>query len=246
MHLDKVTIVTVVFNGRDIIEETIKSVISQTYKNIEYIIIDGGSTDGTTKIIEKYKNKIDCFISEPDNGIYDAMNKAIGLANGEWINFMNAGDTFASNDVLSKIFEEYDVSDYDFMYGEHYWYDNRKKYLVQTRPLELMWQRICFSHQSLFSRTALMKEKSYDLTYKIVCDYENYFSRYMEGKKFLKIEFPIAVFLAGGFSDINFLERTKERYKVVSKYDNSFKVKKYYMKIVMYYYLNKIIKKVIK
>ncbi|AKF24361.1 hypothetical protein YH65_02335 [Sulfurovum lithotrophicum] len=239
-----VTVVTVVYNCEDTIEETIKSVLSQTYPHIEYIIIDGASKDNTLDIINKYEDQIDVIVSEKDKGIYDAMNKAIQMATGEWINFMNAGDSFASDDVLSKIFEGHDVSDYDFIYGEHYWKDSDTKHLVKTRPLELMWQKICFSHQSLFSRTNLMKDKPYDLAYKIVCDYENYFSRYMEGKKFLKVDFPIAVFLAGGFSDINFMGRTKERYKVVSQYHNSFKVKKYYLNTIVQYYLNKIKKRI--
>jgi glycosyltransferase involved in cell wall biosynthesis len=238
-----ITVVTVVYNAEDLIEETIQSITNQTlFEEVEYIVIDGNSKDNTLEIINRYKDKIDILVSEPDKGIYDAMNKAIGLASGEWINFMNAGDTFTSNSVLEKTFSN-DVENYDFIYGKHIWMTESQKVLVDTRPLNLMWQRICFCHQSLFSRTVLMKEKPFDLSYKIVCDYENYFSRYMERKKFLKVDFPIAVFMAGGFSDINFFKRTRERYSVVKKYKNDLEVKRYYINIIVHYYLSKIKKR---
>ena len=93
MNRPTISIITVSYNSKNVIEETILSVINQTYEKIEYIIIDGGSTDGTIDIIKKYENQITHWISEPDFGIYDAMNKGIGLANGNWVNFMNCGDT---------------------------------------------------------------------------------------------------------------------------------------------------------
>ena len=99
-----ISIITVVFNGEKYLEETIQSVINQTYSNVEYIIIDGGSSDGTLDIIKKYEERIDYWVSEKDKGIYDAMNKGIDVASGEWINFMNAGDGFYADDVLDKIF----------------------------------------------------------------------------------------------------------------------------------------------
>ena len=97
MNNPKISVVTVVYNDVDHIESTIKSVISQTYPHIEYIVIDGGSTDGTVDIIKKYKNSIAYFISEKDNGIYDAMNQGIEYANGKFVCFLNCGDFFADN-----------------------------------------------------------------------------------------------------------------------------------------------------
>ena len=98
----KVSVITISYNAVSVIEDTIQSVLNQSYKDIEYIIIDGGSTDGTVDIIKKYQDKINYWVSEPDNGIYDAMNKGIDKATGEWINFMNAGDYFHSNLTLEN------------------------------------------------------------------------------------------------------------------------------------------------
>ena len=99
----RISIITVSFNAVKTIEQTIKSVITQSYENIEYLIIDGQSTDGTGEIIQKYENTIDYFVSEPDEGIYDAMNQAVKHASGEYIFFLNCGDYFYQEDVLFRI-----------------------------------------------------------------------------------------------------------------------------------------------
>jgi glycosyltransferase involved in cell wall biosynthesis len=105
------------YNAVLTIEQTILSVINQTYPHIEYIIIDGGSTDGTVDIIKKYANRIAYWVSEPDKGIYDAMNKGIRTAKGEWINFMNAGDLFYSKDTLEKFTEKAPIGFFIFLAG---------------------------------------------------------------------------------------------------------------------------------
>ena len=92
MNNPKISVVTVCYNAVDLIEETILSVINQTYRNVEYIIIDGASTDGTVDIINKYRDKIAYFVSEPDKGIYDAMNQAVGRIRGDHVLFLNCGD----------------------------------------------------------------------------------------------------------------------------------------------------------
>lgn len=118
MNHPKITIITVCFNAVDVIEKTILSVVNQTYQNIEYIIVDGGSTDGTIDIIKKYEDQIDKWISEPDDGIYDAMNKGIRMATGEWLNFMNAGDWFYSDSVVEKVFSKKIPESLMFIYSD--------------------------------------------------------------------------------------------------------------------------------
>ena len=112
-----ISVVTVSYNAVATIEQTILSVVNQTYPHIEYIIIDGGSTDGTVDVIKKYADRIAYWVSEPDKGIYDAMNKGIKVATGEWINFMNCGDSFYSVSVLSDVFKDKSCKENDVIYG---------------------------------------------------------------------------------------------------------------------------------
>lgn len=169
-----VTVVTVCYNCVKVIEQTILSVLGQTYSNIEYILVDGGSTDGTVDIIKKYEDKISDWISEPDGGVYFGMNKGIAMAHGEWINFMNAGDTFVSNDVLEKCFFQKP-------------YDDNVVLLCGDTICSFPWANylrigknpngsINFCHQSVFTKTELLKLHPYDTSYKIIADnvwYEN-------------------------------------------------------------------------
>jgi glycosyltransferase involved in cell wall biosynthesis len=113
-----ITIITVVRNGEKTIKRAIESVVNQTYKNIEYIIIDGNSTDKTLNIIKKYNSKIDYWMSEPDKGIYDAMNKGVLLARGEYIQFLNADDYLAKQDVISRISQGIIKYNPDAIYGK--------------------------------------------------------------------------------------------------------------------------------
>jgi len=112
-----VTIVTVVLNARNTIDNTIRSVLSQTYRNIEYIVIDGGSTDGSLDIINSHRNSITKIISEPDKGIYDGMNKGVLAASGDIIGFLNADDTFYDNTVVQNIVSEFKNNNIDCIYG---------------------------------------------------------------------------------------------------------------------------------
>jgi len=114
----KVSIITVVLNGRDTIKNTIESVVSQSHNSIKYIVIDGGSTDGTIEIINKYLDRISVFISEPDKGIYDAMNKGIKLATGDIVGILNSDDFYIDEFVIEKVIKEFDEKGVDSVYAD--------------------------------------------------------------------------------------------------------------------------------
>lgn len=156
--LPKVTVVTVSYNAEKEIERTIQSVLGQTYPHVEYIIIDGASTDGTVDIIKKYEDKLGYWISEPDEGIYYAMNKAIDKASGKWVNFMNAGDTFTDESVIERMIKQ-SSSDADIYYGSRYIIsDNNSPILQQYTSLHTIYQKMPFGHQASFTKKEILKK----------------------------------------------------------------------------------------
>ncbi len=208
-----ITIITVVYNGEKYLEETIQSVTNQTYPNVEYIIIDGGSTDGTVDIIKKYEDKIDYWVSEKDKGIYDAMNKGIDLASGEWINFMNAGDKFVNNQVLVDVdFEKH--SKFVLLYGNKI--QNRSiVYPLDIKKLEL--GEIMACHQSMFfNKDVLKQELYYNLKYKIYGDYELVNRIYIKHPSGIKyIDITIADFAGDGVSSVVSYQKRKDKYLIL-------------------------------
>jgi glycosyltransferase involved in cell wall biosynthesis len=189
-----VTIITVVRNGEKTLEKTILSIINQTYNNIEYIIIDGSSSDGTLDIIKKYEDKIDYWISEKDEGIYYAMNKGIALAVGEWINFMNSGDCFYNNEVIDKIFglgKEYRC----LIYGNTIC-KTRRCSVLQYPVLCDIKKYMPFCHQSCFIRSEIMKQYKFDTSYKIVSDYNLVYKLFHDGLLFEYIDTIVSVYEA--------------------------------------------------
>ena len=166
----KISIITVCYNAVELIEKTIQSVLSQSYDNIEYIIIDGKSTDGTVEVIQRYAGRLAHWSSEPDGGIFDAMNKGLGLATGEWVNFMNAGDWFYDDDVVAQIVEKID-SKLTIIYGNTL-YRREKDDAIETacEPTYLL-RNMPTSHQSFFVRTSLAQDIGFDTSYRYAADY---------------------------------------------------------------------------
>lgn len=167
-YLPLITVVTVVFNGEQFLEETIRSIICQPYPNIEYIVIDGGSTDGTLEIIRKYEHAIDYWVSENDGGIYDAMNKGIEIAAGQWINFMNAGDAFIC-DV--GVVHSYDYSKTPMVYGDAIVKDEDGKTLYKSGReviAEDFYKSMPICHQAIFFSKRFIR--LYDNRFRVIAD----------------------------------------------------------------------------
>lgn len=162
-----ITVITVSYNAGKSLEETIKSVLSQTYKNIEYIIIDGGSTDGTLNIIKKYEKQLAYWVSEPDTGIYDAMNKGIDAAHGNWVYFIGAGDTMLN--VADKVVP-YLTSANCVYYGDVYRLDLLRLYDGKFSPFKLAINNIC--QQAIFYPLAAVRKYKYNTKYRIQADHD--------------------------------------------------------------------------
>lgn len=224
-----ISIITVCLDDGKYLEETIESVINQTYNNIEYIIIDGGSSDNTIDIIKKYESKIDRWLSEGDKGIYDAMNKGIGLAKGEWLNFMNAGDTFYKSNTIEKIFLKKN-NDVDFIYGDcEMIYNSEFSRVQKAGEIKNLWKGMIFSHQSLFTNSDVFKKYQFNVDNRIGADFEFLFHCYKNNFKFCNIHIPVAIVLAGGLSDTKRIESISSRRTTVNKFSKNLKVNAYYL-----------------
>lgn len=214
-HYTKISVITVCYNAVESIENTIRSVISQTYSNVEFIVIDGHSSDGTVDIIKKYEDKICKWVSERDKGVFDAMNKAIDMATGEWLLFMNAGDTFAEKDVICSFFNGVDYDeDVGVVFGDAFFLqpDNSLSYYKSSpfaeRKCGIRDMGIC--HQAIFTRTSLARRFKFDFSYKYAADYNMMMNIFKSGYKFSYNTIPVCVYNLDGISSNNKLSQFKE------------------------------------
>ncbi|WMI68457.1 glycosyltransferase family 2 protein [Mangrovimonas sp. YM274] len=203
-----VSIITINYNNVLELKNTFESVFSQNYQDFEYIVIDGGSTDGSKALIEQYSDQIDYWVSEPDMGIYDAMNKGIAKGSGDYLYFLNSGDTFYNAEVLDHITKLLDSKKTDIIYGNVNDV-NEETGASAIRPktnldkIELFHKMVC--HQALFCHRRLFQDNLFKIKYKIKADFEwllHAFSRYTP--KVLNTDFIIANYLLGGLSEVQY------------------------------------------
>lgn len=210
------SIVTVVYNGDKYLEQTIESVLSQNcFDDIEYIIIDGGSTDRTIEIIKKYESKLSYWRSEPDKGIYDAMNKGVKAASGRYVGMINADDYYAPNS-LSQLIEECKSGDADVIYGDMNIVDVETNEVVYKRKPKSwkLYIDMNLNHPATFIKTELCKLNLYSTKYKIASDYHLLLILKKQGKHFKYISNVFAFMRNGGVSATDIENTFRESYLV--------------------------------
>lgn len=223
------SVITVVYNCERSIEQTLLSVLNQSYPNIEYIVIDGNSTDKTMDILKLYNDKIDYLRSEPDNGIYDAMNKGIINATGDYVIFMNSGDLFFEENICEKIAQEILKKNPDIIYGNTIAIDveNNNEIIIKPKKIKQLYRGMIFCHQAAFIKLSLLKAYPFNTEYKIVADYDQIISLYKKNKLFYYMPLTVAKISIGGISYSN-LKTTFEQIRVLKNHQ-SFRLNSFHM-----------------
>lgn len=219
--LPKLSVITIVYNNVKDIERTLLSVLEQSYPAIEYIIIDGASTDGTMDVINRYRSRLTTVISEKDKGIYDAMNKGLQLATGDYVLFMNSGDEIYDQDTVTQVFKTAEGA--DIYYGETEMYDENWNSLGQRRhqaPETFNWKSFKYgmnvSHQAIYIKKSITVP--YDLHYKYSADIDWIIKAAKKSTHIVNTDRYVAKYLVGGISKAKHLDSLKERFQIFSKY----------------------------
>ena len=209
----KLSIITINYNNLEGLKKTYDSVVCQTWTDYEWIIIDGGSTDGSREFIEEHQDRFAYWCSEPDKGVYNAMNKGIAKAKGEYLNFMNSGDCFYEKETLEKVFSQEHQA--DILYGDIN-FVGKEHNKVFHYPKDLTLHYFLYrslGHPSTFIRTFLLKEHGYREDFRIVSDWAQFLVWFREGKTFEHLDMIVSLFDLYGISSTNssFLKEEKER-----------------------------------
>lgn len=220
----KFSIITVTYNAEATLEDTVLSVISQTYRHVEYIIVDGASRDRTLSIINKYRNRITHFISEPDRGLYDAMNKGIGLATGDYLCFLNAGDCFHEDDTLQQMVHTLTAGNLpDVIYGETALVDKERHFLRMRRlaaPEVLTWksfrQGMLVCHQAFFAKRSLAAP--YDLQYRFSADFDWCIRVMKQARTLHNTHLTLIDYLEEGMTTQNRKASLRERFQIMARH----------------------------
>lgn len=215
------SVITIVYNNVRDIERTLLSVLNQSYTNIEYIVVDGASSDGTIDILKKYEYRLSKLIIEKDKGIYDAMNKGLALASGDYVLFMNSGDEIYATDTVAKVFAT--AADADIYYGETEMYNEQWQSLGRRRhraPEHFSWKSfrlgMSVSHQAIYIRRSLTAP--YDLQYQLSSDIDWVIKAAKKARKIVRVQGYVAKYLVGGMSKKRHQQSLKERFQIFSKH----------------------------
>lgn len=220
----KFSVITVCYNAEATLEDTIQSVISQTYHHVEYIIVDGASKDRTMDIVNRYRDRIAVVVSEPDQGLYDAMNKGIRLATGDYLCFLNAGDSFHEDDTLQQMVHSiHSLQLPDVLYGETELVDHEGHFLRMRRlqaPEHLTWksfrQGMLVCHQAFFARRDLVMP--YDLRYRFSADFDWCIKIMKKSKVLHNTHLTLIDYLAEGMTTRNHQASLRERFRIMARH----------------------------
>lgn len=217
------SIITISRNARETLEITLKSVTEQRFKNYEYIIIDGNSQDGTRELLNKNRDCIDIWISEPDKGIYDAMNKGLHRASGEYVIFMNAGDTFHSEETLEQIYRSIGYSRPDIIYGETALVDSNRNFIGMRRlktPEQLSWKKfrmgMLVCHQAFIAKRSIAPD--YDLQYRFSADFDWCIRCMKNARTLFNTHLVLVNYLNEGITTRNRKASLAERFSIMTNY----------------------------
>lgn len=217
----KVSIITVVYNDVRGIEHTIRSVMKQTYADFEYIIVDGLSTDGTLQVIDRYREEVSFLISEKDDGIYDAMNKGLSRATGDYLLFLNSGDELYEDMTLEKVFSS--AENADIYYGDTKLVDESRRILGDRRhtpPKHFTWRSFRYGmnicHQAIYVKRSIASP--YDLQYQLSADVDWIIRAAKRAKKTVNVNQYVAKYLVGGTTQKRQRQSLKERYAIFNKH----------------------------
>jgi glycosyltransferase involved in cell wall biosynthesis len=214
-----ITVITVNYNDAEALEKTIQSVIAQTYSPLEYIVIDGVSTDNSIDVIKKYESKITKWLSEKDKGIYHAMNKGVERTGGGWVCFLNCGDVFADNHTIQRIVDNIRSSGADIIYGNILvaQQDGTLKERVAREPCNI--HRMHFCHQSAFVKMYLLDMFPFDEKYKMSADLKFVKECYYDDRKFVHVNFPTVIYDTSGVSNVHRRKGLWENIAVIKEID---------------------------
>lgn len=210
----KLSIITVNLNNRAGLQKTGDSVITQSFKDFEWIVIDGGSSDGSRELIEQYSDYIAYWVSEPDKGVYNAMNKGVTVAKGEYLQFLNSGDWLYDNTALERCFSHRFAA--DIVYGDLYFCrgDEKKPYVYPDRLSSRFMYDYSLGHNATFIKREALIEEPYDESLKIVSDWKFFLIQGLENKKFEHLKEFVTCFDESGISSVNAQLVAAEREKV--------------------------------
>lgn len=246
-----ISIITINFNNAKGLAKTMQSVLAQTYKHFEYIVIDGGSTDGSVEIIQQYSNQLTYWVSEKDNGIYNAMNKGWRNATGEYCLFLNSGDYLVNENILELVAEKMNSASVDIFFGDVANEVKEKRVIDKfcDYPSLYFMSYAYFPHCSSFISKKLLQEfNGYDETYSVIADRVFFTKAIIEAKSFVVLKTLISVFEGGGVSSkglqIHKAERerlVKQQFPFLERENNNFKRLRYYELSRIHKVVNKIL-----